>query len=545
MKRLILIFLTALAGISAGQNQSKLSERDTITGAQIDGAADWIGLSDMSTGKSVKILPNELRAFMLANPTFTGTVTMPDGSITASKLAASGATSGQVLTYNGTTWAPATASGGSFASLTGNPTDNALLSSALELKVSTADTSTTGGANKVTKFDASAYLRTGPVSPLDSGNIAGGLRIPSRQRITWERESDGAAVANVWMYDKHSSSHDANYYPELVWTSPRHCYYWDDGFQMGNSYSSPGRGWRFLYFNPLGQASSGTSLETQVESIPILLSGQTWSGSAAVTSTVGMQWIPSGASAGELIFTTGGNWQPGGTSARGRLLSTGDFAKAFGIKETGPNLPSGKTFNAAGDFTLTQNSVEVLKSDSASALANTLRISNGKVRIGTGSSAAAALPFEVWRQTDAGNTTGEFYVDSNGKVFVGRLSSSGGNSSTGFVVQDRLGSVTASFNPATSASTIGGNTLSVAAVSTFSNTTDATSSTGAIRTSGGVSAAKGMYLGTLLTGTEQASEPAAPAADGYVIYAIDNGSGKTRLMVKFATGSAQELAIEP
>jgi hypothetical protein len=39
--------------------------------------------------------------------------------------------------------------------------------------------------------------------------------------------------------------------------------------------------------------------------------------------------------------------------------------------------------------------------------------------------------------------------------------------------------------------------------------------------------------------------PAAPSANGFRIYAEDNGSGKTRLMVKFATGAAQQLAIEP
>lgn len=39
--------------------------------------------------------------------------------------------------------------------------------------------------------------------------------------------------------------------------------------------------------------------------------------------------------------------------------------------------------------------------------------------------------------------------------------------------------------------------------------------------------------------------PAAPASKGYRLYAEDNGSGKTRLMVKFATGPAQQVAIEP
>lgn len=39
--------------------------------------------------------------------------------------------------------------------------------------------------------------------------------------------------------------------------------------------------------------------------------------------------------------------------------------------------------------------------------------------------------------------------------------------------------------------------------------------------------------------------PAAPAANGYRIYAEDNGAGKTRLMVLFASGAAQQIAIEP
>lgn len=39
--------------------------------------------------------------------------------------------------------------------------------------------------------------------------------------------------------------------------------------------------------------------------------------------------------------------------------------------------------------------------------------------------------------------------------------------------------------------------------------------------------------------------PAAPAANEVVLYAEDNGSGKTRLMARFATGAAQQVAIEP
>jgi len=39
--------------------------------------------------------------------------------------------------------------------------------------------------------------------------------------------------------------------------------------------------------------------------------------------------------------------------------------------------------------------------------------------------------------------------------------------------------------------------------------------------------------------------PAAPAANKVRIYSEDNGSGKTRLMARFATGAAVQIAIEP
>ena len=44
---------------------------------------------------------------------------------------------------------------------------------------------------------------------------------------------------------------------------------------------------------------------------------------------------------------------------------------------------------------------------------------------------------------------------------------------------------------------------------------------------------------------KEMTAPSAPASNECVIYAEDNGSGKTRLMVRFPTGSAQQIAIEP
>lgn len=44
---------------------------------------------------------------------------------------------------------------------------------------------------------------------------------------------------------------------------------------------------------------------------------------------------------------------------------------------------------------------------------------------------------------------------------------------------------------------------------------------------------------------EEMTAPSAPASGDVVLYAEDNGSGKTRLMARFATGASQQVAIEP
>lgn len=53
---------------------------------------------------------------------------------------------------------------------------------------------------------------------------------------------------------------------------------------------------------------------------------------------------------------------------------------------------------------------------------------------------------------------------------------------------------------------------------------------------------------TTITGYSELTEMTAPgagAANTARIYAVDNGAGKTQLMVVFASGSAQQIAIEP
>ena len=48
----------------------------------------------------------------------------------------------------------------------------------------------------------------------------------------------------------------------------------------------------------------------------------------------------------------------------------------------------------------------------------------------------------------------------------------------------------------------------------------------------------------LLKMTEMTA-PSAPSGNSVYIYAVDNGSGKTKLMALFASGAAQQIAIQP
>ena len=44
---------------------------------------------------------------------------------------------------------------------------------------------------------------------------------------------------------------------------------------------------------------------------------------------------------------------------------------------------------------------------------------------------------------------------------------------------------------------------------------------------------------------QEMSAPSAPGSNKVIVFAEDNGSGKTRLMAQFATGAAQQISIEP
>lgn len=249
-------------------------------------------------------------------------------------------TSGQVPTWNGSAWAAATPSGGSFASLAGNPTDNALLSSELGLKVNTADLSTTGGANKVAKFDANGDFNFGPLS--GGSTIADGLaniNIPVAAQIQMLK-ANGAVGAYSYLMDGHSGGDEWFAY------SPRFCYYFNQGFQFGQPYGVTAREPRFVYFNPLGTGNSGDPYR---ESISLNFNSNWFNGSTAVQNYAGIQWKTTSAYDGEFQFWTGMTTQP---MADGKLASTTGAQNPLSLTNAGPKLPSGKILTFADGSTM-------------------------------------------------------------------------------------------------------------------------------------------------------------------------------------------------
>lgn len=162
----ILAFLTLLALPLAAQE--KVSERETLTGAQVAGTTDWIGISDMSAAKSKKISPAELWNYFKANTSFTGTttvaslyatdvsttsfaavgsVTVPDGSFSIAKTTglqtaldgkqATLVSGTNIKTVNGTSLlgsGDVTVTGGTWGSITGTLSSQTDLNSALAAK---------------------------------------------------------------------------------------------------------------------------------------------------------------------------------------------------------------------------------------------------------------------------------------------------------------------------------------------------------------------------------------------------------------------------
>jgi hypothetical protein len=181
------------------------------------------------------------------------------------------------------------------------------------------------------------------------------------------------------------------------------------------------------------------------------------------------------------------------------------------------NAANAQTFRVYGTFT-----------DASNHERGFMRWSSNVLQMGVesaGTGASRGIAFIV-------NGTTPISVAAGGELFlaagVTHLGSSASNTGTARVLTDNL-----RFN-------------SGARVSWSSNTNPGSSDDIAIaRIAAGILGITNGSTGGGAAELIEVTAPAAPAADRVRIYAEDNGSGKTRLMARFATGAAQQIAIEP
>jgi hypothetical protein len=448
--------------------------------------------------------------------------------------------------------------------------------------VALSQLSTTGGANKVLQLDADGKFRTMPVNPTAGVNPGNPWRLAAEQRFEFE-DYAGSTVASMRIIPNHGDDFNEDPYPELFYQSYRHCFYWNGGFQIGDADAA--RGFRYLYFNSLGIANGsstlGGTLDGTRESIAVQFRGSKWNGSAAQASQASVQYVPAGVKSGELGFwiggpatPAGGQMSPGGTSAYGRILESSGNIRTFGITENGIRIPAGKSIYFEGDgssltsasgggvvtvasggtgsttgslvptgnWTVTQNSVPVIQSDESGAKTNSIRIFQGKVRVGTSqSTATVGHPFEVKIPGVGDESAPEFYVDSNGTVSIGRLSITGGNSTGRLVVQSRDATLKVDINCVTGTHTFLGGTVNNGSINNFTNTTDSTSSTtGSAKFSGGVGIAKKLFVGEGITFSPAAS--ATPASNGQLTFEATSNTSVT-IKLKGSDGTVRSIVL--
>ena len=153
---------------------------------------------------------------------------------------------------------------------------------------STADSSTTGGANKIPKFDSVGDLTIGSLNNASLGD-AGNLWIAPFRYVGF-KDTAGTAQAGFYLWPNHSGGH------EMVCTSQRWCFYWSQGWQFGSPATV--RDGRYMYIQP----NAATASDTVVESPPISLESRYWNGSANVGQSTWIQVVPSSAASGTEVL---------------------------------------------------------------------------------------------------------------------------------------------------------------------------------------------------------------------------------------------------
>jgi hypothetical protein len=210
---------------------------------------------------------------------------------------------------------------------------------------------------------------------------------------------------------------------------------------------------------------------------------------------------------------------------------------------------SGTVYASAGTFT------GAITAASGSITGFLTLGTSGGIYQGTGTAETPTTGLKIWNDSDTGRIGGynsgalQWYAGTDGKLYAG-----GGNvaiDASGITIAPNYESTSLTFTNVGEIHALYdagfGGTLYVRAGYDRSKESNVL-----LEAYSGTTVKSSLQLGAngiisaigALSMTEMTA-PSAPASNGAYIYLDDNGSGKTRLMVRFSSGSAVQLAIQP
>ena len=192
-----------------------------------------------------------------------------------------------------------------------------------------------------------------------------------------------------------------------------------------------------------------------------------------------------------------------------------------------------------------RNSGEVVWTDNSTAVSGAADVRLARDAAGSLAqrNSTNAQTFNIYNTyTDASNYERGFMKWNSNVLEIGTEAAGTGTARVWKIVGGASGSPTAY----TAGSTVWvGNSTFLAGFATTGIIVGGNSDVGFKRTAAGIVGITNTTTGGGVLGMQEVTAPSAPSTDGVYIYAEDNGSGKTRLMALFATGAAQQIAIQP